>query len=138
MKRIIGIVSMVLVSLVLTIGCGADSSSDAESIMTRQADITQSYLDGLEKAGNADDVVKAIQAYTKGMKDLIPDIKAFQAKYPEYKQGKVPEDMEADVKKLEEISARLPGAMMKVASYMGDPEVQRAMTEMGSEMSKLQ
>ena len=46
--------------------------------------------------------------------------------------------MEADARRLEEISAQIPGAMMKTASYMLDPKVQEAMHQMGQEMSKLQ
>ena len=72
------------------------------------------------------------------MKQLIPALKKFQEKYPEYKQGKVPNGMEADLKRLEESSAKLPGAMMKLSSYMMKPEVQAAMQNMNTEMSKIQ
>jgi hypothetical protein len=71
------------------------------------------------------------------MKKLIPELLEFQKKYPEYKEGKVPEGLEPDMKQLEEVSAKMSGAMMKMAQYMMDTKVQEAMTRMGEEMDKL-
>ncbi len=50
----------------------------------------------------------------------------------------MPEEMTADIKRLEAASARIPEAMMKVTQYMTDGRVQAAMVQMGEEMSKLQ
>lgn len=137
MTRIYGVIITLLLSVVL-ISCGSDGSKEAGSIIKKQADVTEDYVDNLTNAKNADDVVEAIENYTKGMKQLIPALKKFQEKYPEYKQGKVPNGMEADLKRLEESSAKLPGAMMKLSSYMMKPEVQAAMQNMNTEMSKIQ
>ena len=137
MTRIYGVIITLLLSVAL-ISCGSDGSKEAGSIIKKQADVTEDYVDNLTNAKNADDVVEAIENYTKGMKQLIPALKKFQEKYPEYKQGKVPNGMEADLKRLEESSAKLPGAMMKLSSYMMKPEVQAAMQNMNTEMSKIQ
>jgi len=137
MTRIYGVMITLLLSVAL-ISCGSDGSKEAGSIIKKQADVTEDYVDNLTNAKNADDVVEAIENYTKGMKQLIPALKKFQEKYPEYKQGKVPNGMEADLKRLEESSAKLPGAMMKLSSYMMKPEVQAAMQNMNTEMSKIQ
>jgi hypothetical protein len=72
------------------------------------------------------------------MKKLIPELQEFQKNYPEYKHGKMPEGMDADIKRLEAASSKLPGAMMKITAYMMDGEVQAAMEQMSNEMSKLQ
>ena len=138
MARIYAVLTALLLTLFIAAGCGSDGSSEAKSIMKKQASITENYVNDLKKAANADDMVKAINAYTQGMKELIPDLKEFQKKFPEYRHGKVPEGMEADAKRLEEISAQIPDALMKTASYMLDPKVQQAMHQMGQEMSKLQ
>lgn len=137
MTRISGIIITLLLSVAL-ISCGSDGSKEAESIIKNQADVTENYVDNLTIAKNADDVVNAIEQYTQGMEQLIPELKEFREKYPEYKQGNVPAEMEADLKRLEEASEKLPGAMMKLSSYMMKPEVQAAMEKMNTEMSKIQ
>ena len=57
--------------------------------------------------------------------------------YPEYKEGKIPKELEKEGKRLEELAVRMPAAMMKTASYMSDPAVQKAMENMSNEMAKL-
>lgn len=138
MTRTYGILAIVLLTAFLVSGCGSDGSSDAKSIMKNQARVTEDYVKGLASAENADDVIDTIDRYTEGMKKLIPELKAFQKNYPEYKQGKLPEGMEAEAKRIEEASAKIPAAMMKAARYMMDPGVQKAMTRMGNEMGRLE
>ena len=119
-------------------GCGSDSDKKAESIMNKQVGITENYVNGLTKAQNSDEVVAAVEQYTAGMKELIPQLQEFYKNHPEYRQGKMPEGMEKDLKRLEAASAKIPEAMMKITSYMMDPKVQQAMMQMGNEMSKIQ
>ena len=138
MKRFYGILTVVFLTALMVSGCGSDGSSKAESIIKDQADITENYVNDISSADSSEKVVAAIERYTEGMKELIPKIKEFQKKYPEYQQGKVPEGVEADAKRLEESSAKIPGAMMKLTAYMMDSKVQLAIQKMGEEMSKLQ
>ena len=138
MTRIYGILATVLIIVLIAYGCGSDGSNEVKSIMKNQVSVTENYVNGLTNAKNADDVVNAIEHYTEGMKKLIPELQEFQKKYPEYKQGKMPDGMEADVKRFEEVSAKIPGVMMKITSYMMDGKVQKAMAQMGEEMGKLQ
>jgi len=137
MKRIYEILAFLLITAFMVYGCGSDGSSKAESIIKDQVDVTENYINGISSAQSPQDVVEVIERYTEGMKKLIPELKEFQKKYPEYQQGKVPEGLEIDLKRLEEISAKIPGAMMKITSYMMDGKVQSAMKKMGEEMSKL-
>ncbi len=138
MTRIYGILVTVLLTSFLVTGCSSNGSSEAKSIIKNQANVTEDYVNGLTDAESADDMVAAIEHYTEGMKKLIPELKEFQKNYPEYQQGKMPEGMEADIKRLEAASAKIPGAMMKMVSYMMDGKVQAAMEQMGQEMSKLE
>jgi hypothetical protein len=137
MTRIYGILATILLTAFLVSGCSSDGSSEAKSIIKNQVSVTEDYVNGIANAKSSDDVVNAIEHYMVGMKKLIPELKEFQKKYPEYKQGKMPEGMEADVKRLEAAAAKIPGAMMKVNTYMMDGKVQRAMAQMGQEMGKL-
>jgi len=138
MSRIYGILITVLFSAFLVFGCSSDGSSEVKSIIKNQTSVTEDYVNGLADAKSADDVATVIGQYTEGMKKLIPQLQEFQKNYPEYKQGEMPDGMEADVKRLEEVSAKIPGAMMNAAAYMMDGKVQAAMEQMAREMSKLQ
>ncbi len=138
MTRIYRILITVLFFALLVSGCSSDGGSEAKSIMNDQAKVTEDYVNGLADAKNADDVIDAIENYTKGMKKLMPELQEFQKNYPEYMQGKMPEEMADEIKRLEAASARIPAAMMKVTQYMMDGKVQAAMAQMGEEMNKLQ
>jgi hypothetical protein len=138
MKRIYGVGVFVFLAALMVLGCGSDGSGKAESIIRDQIDATENYVNGITGAKSSHEAVAVIERYTEDMKTLIPELKEFKKKYPEYQQGKIPEGMESDIKRLEEISAEIPGAMMKITSYMMDPSVQSAMQKMGDEMSKLQ
>ncbi|MCP4719293.1 MAG: hypothetical protein GY860_07525 [Desulfobacteraceae bacterium] len=136
MTRIYGILATVLLT-VFIVSCSSNGNNDAKSIIKNQATVTEDYVNGLTNAKSADDVVVVIEHFTEGMKKLIPELQEFQKNHPEYKQGGMPEGMEADIKRLEAASAKLPGAMMKITAYMMDGKVQAAMEQMGQEMSKL-
>jgi hypothetical protein len=138
MKRIFGSIIAVFLIFILVSGCGPDSGSAASSIIKNQVDVTKDFVNGLTDAKNADEVVKTIDNYTDGMKKLIPELQEFYKKYPEFREGNVPEDLKVDVKKMEEVSAKMSEAMMKMTQYMMDPKVQEAMTRMGEEMGKLE
>jgi len=137
MKRIYGILTTALFFVLLISGCSSDGSSEAESIMNNQVTVTENYVNGLADAKTAEDVIEAIEKYTKDMKKLIPQLQEFQKNHPEYTQEKMTEEMAAGIKRLETASAKIPGAMMKVTQYMMDPKVQAALTQMGEEMDKL-
>jgi hypothetical protein len=137
MTRNYGILFVALFVFFIVSGCSSDGGSEAKSIIKNQASVTEDYVNGLVNAKNADDVVGVIEQYTKGMKKLIPELLTFQKNYPDYKQGNMPAGMEADIKRMEEASAKIPAAMMKVTQYMMDARVQEAMTQMGNEMADL-
>ena len=137
MNRIYVIFCFAMLSILLAYGCGSEGTREARSIMRKQADITEDYLNDLSNAENADGVVKAIDKYSEGMRELIPELREFNEKYPEYKEGKIPEGLEEEVDRLREASSKIPGAMMKMAKYMMNSSVQEAMTRMSKDMDKL-
>ncbi len=121
----------------LVFTCGASPGDDAVDVIKAHADVMEKFVDNLEKATSAQDVAKTIDAYTAAMQELIPRIQSLNEKYPEYKSGKVPKELEKEAERLEDLAARVSSAMMKTVSYMMDPAVQKAMENMGDEMSKL-
>ena len=89
-------------------------------------------------AKSADDVVKTIDKFTEDMKELMPELMELEKKYPGYRNGQGPKELEADVKEMEDVSQKMSEAMRNMMKYMMDPKVQEAMTRMGEAMNKLE
>jgi hypothetical protein len=136
MKQIASIMAVFAVTGFLMFGCGSTPGDDAANVIKQHADVTEQFVNNLEKAQSAQDVAEAVDAYTAGMQKLVPLIQGLNEKYPGYKDGKVPKELEKEAERLEELSVRMPAAMMKTASYMMDPAVQKAMENMSNEMAK--
>ena len=133
-------VSILMILLVLS-ACGGDKYADARDIMAEHAQVMEAYITGLESASSAEQCAATIDAYTAGMEKLIPRLKAFQKKYPELvnenNADSAPAEVEAETKRLEELSARMPAATMNMMKYMADPQVQAAMQRMTQAMQKM-
>ena len=134
------LVSTLLILLVLT-ACGGDKYADARDIMAEHAQVMEAYITGLESAADAAQCAATIDAYTAGMEKMIPRLKTFREKYPEMAKGDdggaTPAEVEAEAKRLEELSARMPAATMNMMKFMSDPQVQAAMQRMTQAMQKM-
>ena len=126
--------------LLILAACGGDKYADARDIMADHAQVMEAYITGLENAANAADCAAAIDAYSAGMEDLIPRLKAFQETYPELAKkngGETPPEVEKEAQRLEELAGRMPAATMNMMKYMTDPQVQAAMQRMSQAMGKM-
>ena len=126
--------------LLILVACGGDKYADARDIMKDHAQVMEAYITGLENAANAAECAAAIDAYSAGMEDLIPRLKAFREKYPELTKnggGETPPEVKGEAKRLEELSTRMPAATMNMMKYMMDPQVQAAMQRMSQAMEKM-
>lgn len=138
MKRIFTLLIAITLGVLLVSGCGS-KNGDANEILNKQAAVTEAFVNDLEGADSADEVVGAINHYKDGMKELLPMIIAFNKKYPEYKNnGVVPTGMEKQVARMEAISVKMQSAMMKTMRYMFNPKVQKAMESMARELEKIE
>ena len=133
-----GLLTLCLLALT---GCGGDKYADARSLMEDQTRVTEDYVNGLEKADSAEAAARVIDDFTDGMKELMPRIKAFQEQYPELAGQSAPADAPRDVQegmqRLQEASARIQSATMKMMKFMLDPKVQQALQRMGTELGAL-
>jgi hypothetical protein len=140
MKKSFTFGSICLLSLLLLVACSSDGSGEAKTILKKQITLTERFVTDTEKADSADKMVAAMEQFTTGMTALIPQLKSFQEKYPQFadKNGQPPKGIEDEIKKLEELSAQLAQSMMKASAYFMDPRVQKALNEMGKAMSELE
>jgi hypothetical protein len=140
MKRKVTIsLTCVLISIFFLCGCSDKKYADVEKATNQSAELMEQYVASLEKAGSAKDVAKAMNSFAEGMKKLQPTMKRLMEKYPELKDSQnPPEELKGVQTRMEDVGKRMSGAMMKIAQYMGDPEVQKAQQEMSSVMMSMQ
>lgn len=128
-----------IIGVIFLAACGSGKYGDAEEIISKQTKISEDFVNGLEQAKNADDMVEAINKFSEEMKPLIPKIKECKEKFPELwaSDGEVPQKIQAQQQHLKEVGKKVKVATMSLVKYMMDPKVQEAMAKMGQEMSQM-
>jgi hypothetical protein len=119
--------SLLVVGLfLLAYACGG-GGNDPKSVMKDYFDVMEGFVNGMEKAGNANDVVAVMEKFVVKMKDLKPRMKAVEEKHPELKKmgmdGKFPEAFKEFEGRFNELMPKMMGSFAKVAQYASDPKV---------------
>ncbi|BBO66859.1 hypothetical protein DSCA_07890 [Desulfosarcina alkanivorans] len=128
-----------LVALLSTaiLSCGG-KYDDVDRTLSDYADAMEDYVSRMDKADNADAVVKAMNDYTRKMKSLAPRLKEMNEKFPELASGKdFPKELEKISKRMEDLSQKVQTTMMKTMKFMMDPDVQKAMTDQAHAMAQV-
>jgi hypothetical protein len=132
-------VAVLLVSVSACNKGGGGKYGDVKKVMTKYIDATEKFATAMEGVKDADGVVKAIEAYTVVAKDLGPQIKGFEAKYPEFKDMEnPPEELKPLVDRMQSIAGKMMGSMGKIAEFASDPKVQAAQAKLTEAMSSIQ
>ncbi len=118
-------------------GCkGGGKYADVKDVMNKTLKTMESFIGGMEKAGDSQAVVKAINAFSADMSALKPKLQELEKKYPELKdQANPPEELKPQFKQMEDMGERMMNAMMKLFQYAQDPEVQKAQEAMNKLMA---
>jgi enamine deaminase RidA (YjgF/YER057c/UK114 family) len=129
----------VAVAVAGTMACGGGGKyGEAKALMAKQLTTMENFAAAMEKAGNAQDVAAALNAYAAGQKDLIPAMMELQKKYPELMaQKEAPAELRAEMEKMQQIGQRVATAMMKTGPYMTDPVVQEAQKKLAEAMTSM-
>jgi hypothetical protein len=138
MKKLFSLLVVGLFLLAYACGGGGD---DPKSVMKDLFSVMEDFYSGVEKADNADDIVAAIEKFSKGMQEITPRMKKLQEQYPELKDMKgdnIPPEFKEFEAKMKEMGPRMMGLMGKFAKYGSDPKVQAAQKKMMEAMQALQ
>jgi predicted transcriptional regulator len=141
MKKFILCATVVVFLFGLAACGGGGKYADAKKLMEKQVQLFEDFANALDKAGSADDVVAALNNFSDGMKEMVPQMKELQEKYPELKDAKdeaMPEELKPIMEKLQnEVMPKFMGAMMKIQQYASDPAVQEASQKFQQAMSEM-
>ncbi|MBN1972667.1 MAG: hypothetical protein JW787_03455 [Sedimentisphaerales bacterium] len=129
----------IFVSMFLLNGCGGKKYADAKKVTNDYINAMDEMATKLDKAANAGDVAEAINRYTDKMEKLLPKMKEIKDKYPELNNtNNYPEELKDLQEKATATSKKYASSMMKMMSYMNDPQVQKAQEHMTQMMMKYQ
>jgi len=124
MKKLFSLLVVGLFLLAYACGGGGD---DPKSVINDYFEVMEGFINGLEKAGSADDVAAAMEKFTAKMKELKPRMMALEEKYPELKkmstEGKMPEEFKEFEGRMKELMPKMMGLFGKIAQYATDPKV---------------
>jgi len=103
--------------------------------------IMEDFSSALEKAGNADQVATALNAYTRQIEKLGPQMKALKQKHPELEEmertGRFPDEVKDLESKFGELGMKMGMGMAKVMQYEDNPKVREAKDKMLAAAQKL-
>jgi hypothetical protein len=124
--------AFLVVGLLVLSGCGKGSGGrkDLKAAMETNVGIMETFCQDMEKAGNADQVIAAMNTYTRELEKLIPRMKTLQETYPEFSKGEFPEEIKEYEEKLAALGMKMMGAMMKTMQYGENPKVMAAHEKM--------
>jgi len=119
--------------------CGGGDTP--KSVMNDYFDLMDNYLNGMEKADSADDIVDVLETFSKKMETLAPRMKAIMEKYPELKGmkgGKLPEEYKDLNDRMQKMMPRMVGIFGKMMKYGNDPKVKEAQKKFQEAKSSLE
>jgi len=112
------------------IACGGGKYGDAKKIIAKSNKVVEDFIGKMDKAGNEKEVAAALKGFTKAMKEITPEMKKLQEKYPDLaKSQNIPPELGEEGKKMMEVWTKMASVMMKIQEYADDPEVQAAQEE---------
>lgn len=136
MKKLLSVLTFTLMLFALACGGG----DDPESVASDSLSIMEGFISEMEKAGSADDVVKAIDHFSQKMQDIAPRIKKVKETHPDFKlkPGEMGKGYEKIEEKLKELTPKFIGVMGKIMQYANDPKVKDAQKKMMEAMQEMQ
>lgn len=137
MKKSICLLSAFISLAIFQLSACSNQYSDAKSSLNKQVGIFENYINDMNNVENADDMVEAINSFTKDMSEMIPELKKMSEKYPELNaQDEPPEILKEEYDKIASFSEKISTAMMQHFKYLSDPKVQKAIQDQGRIMSE--
>ncbi|MCX6560977.1 MAG: hypothetical protein NTZ26_10770 [Candidatus Aminicenantes bacterium] len=138
MKKTLVFACAVLLILTAAACKGGGKYADVTKVMNKYIEATEKFATAMEGVKSADDCVKAIEAYTVVAKEVGPELKGFEAKYPEFKDMQnPPAELKPIVDRAQAVATKMMGSMSKIAEYASDPKVQAAQAKLTEAMGSM-
>ena len=142
-NRIVILCAVLCAGSLLMASCGKGSRRDSpRAFMEKNLQVMEDFIVAMDQADQADQVVGAMDRYTREVEKLVPRIQAVNERYPEMAQieetGVFPEEFKDLEEKFTAMGMKMMRAMVKAMQYGDDPKVQAAQERMIRAAEKLQ
>jgi predicted small secreted protein len=115
---------------------GGGKYADVQKVMDNYITANEKFATALEGAKTAEDVTTAIEALTETTKAVAPQLKAFETKYPEFKnQDNPPAELKPIMDRMMGAAGKMMAAMQKIGQFAADPKVQAAQAKLQEAMA---
>lgn len=131
MKKLLNILSVLLVLFLASGSVFAGMDDESVKVMEDYISILENFTLGVEKAVDKDEMVQTINTFTDNMWKIMPALKTMAKKYPEIKDGQnISEDFKPYYEKIDKIiKPKVMNAFGKVMEYTKHEEVSKANEE---------
>ena len=137
------LILMAVVVLVLSVAAckgsgtaGGGKYADVQKVMDKYIGANEKFATTLDGAKTAEDVVTALNTLTETTKAVAPELKAFETKYPEFKnQDNPPAELKPIMDRMMAAAGKMMNAMAKIAPFASDPKVQEAQAKFQEAMA---
>jgi hypothetical protein len=136
MKKTVLFLCIAVLALGLTACKGGGKYSDVIKVMDKYVGSMEKFAASLDGAKSADDVAAALDSLTAVTKELAPEMKALETKYPEFKDAQnPPAELKPIMDRVTAAGTKMMGAMSKVMQYAQDPKVMEAQKKYAEAMA---
>jgi len=142
MKRNIYAVVAILISVLIALNVAACRTKgrydDLKEYLRDLIAANEEYLQAVERAGNVNEMVKAINEMTEKSADLAKRAENIKKQYPNLTEisKNPPPELKGEYARLNALAERLLGITGKIMKYMMDPAVMEATQKMAEESRK--
>jgi len=130
---------LLLAAAYLAAGCGGSEHGEFEKALRRQYRMMDEFTVAVADASGPDEIVDALEKFQSeavaGRERMLRLMAAHPA-LADLEKATLPEEVKAELVRIEEATPRFVEAMLRVErEYGGDPEVRRALDEVGTALS---
>ncbi|NCN05635.1 MAG: hypothetical protein GW949_08385 [Spirochaetales bacterium] len=112
----------------LSFGTFGQDYTFARDTFTSMIKTYGAFIDGMETAASAEEIVVIVNAFADEMEILQPRLDEMETRYPEFESmPEPPQEIAELVDQMELIGAEVFGAFMVLIEYAEDPEVAAAL-----------
>ncbi len=126
----------ILISAFFLFSCGGNEYDDAKEVFTRQIKVMNNYIEGVEKAETAEELITTMREFAQNIRIVTPDLKKILKKYPELNNIDAPtKKIKTVIKEVVSLRTKMQTASKKINLFIGNPDVKQAMNELMDTMS---
>ncbi len=138
MRKLFAVFPIVMVMFMTSCGSSGGKYSDVKKFIDNMLSAQEEYIASVQKAGSADDVVKAVEVFGDRFQNIAKESIVLKEKYPDIAKWdkEPPAELKESFKKIEESNKKFQSIFMneKIRKFMMDKKVQMAFINLSKKL----